>query len=69
LARRPPHWAHAGQRFAIPISWTLTYAADDTSDPPYAAGDVFYDDGTNGEMPIQDYNQDGIRATLWFEVY
>ncbi len=23
----------------------------------------------NGEMPIQDYSQDGIRATLWFEVY
>jgi hypothetical protein len=64
-----PHWAYDGQRFATPISWPLTYAADDTSDPPYAAGDVFFDDGTNGEMPIQDYNQDGIRATLWFEVY
>jgi len=63
------HWAYDGPRFSTPISWPLTYAADDTSDPPYAAGDVFFDDGTNGEMPIQDYNQDGIRATLWFEVY
>jgi hypothetical protein len=30
---------------------------------------VFFNDATNGEMPVQDYNQDGIRATLWFEVY
>jgi hypothetical protein len=62
-------WWYSEDRFDTPISWPLTYAADDASDPPYAAGDVLYDDGQNGERLIQDYNGDGIRATLWFQIY
>lgn len=64
-----PAWHYQGPRFLAPIQWPLTYAADDASDPPYADGDAFIDDGENGEMPVQDYNQDGIRASFWFEVY
>ena len=54
--------------FATPITWLIEYAADADSDPPYADGDVIYDDG-DGEVLIQNYNGDGIRGTMWFEIY
>jgi hypothetical protein len=63
-----PHWSYSGSSFDTPISWPIEYAADSSSDPPYAAGDVTYDDG-DGEELIQDYNDDGIRGTMWFEIY
>jgi hypothetical protein len=67
LSGATPYPGYPGD-YPSPVEWLIEYAADASSDPPCADGVArVYDDGT--EVPVAEFNGDGVAGTFWFEVY